>query len=1180
MDTDLSLIEISREDDSLLQQMPNDDASCSVYSSSFSPLCTLRPPKPSTRHLGFAVMEESERPRSSTCEENADKENANSIKPEMPKICIEPQQMKRKKKGVGYNLRKSLAWDKAFFTEEGVLDPVELSMISGNLNSLAGEKLSAIHEDGGESISEVPEQRNDVTNLPSCEEKLFKKLPVKATSGSKRAVAYSPQKHNGLAKTGSITSTTNSGLANSIVKNSIPGGHLRRSQLARPENNSRVQSSLSSRKAVASSAFPRHSGKSSTAKSTLPQAKRNVSKVATKQSSSIHVKAASERLQDQVNGPVHHVPSGDRGYSSKMEVPLLQTSENLDTQLPNVPIQTAKPSGLRMPSPSIRFFDQQPKSATSQNSVKNYIHPKNIPQLASAPSRIPYSVKILQDKRTPVVHDRPQHLVSNSPSGNSSMAFPALTDFSTSSHEKLEFYSMRETESRLYNCPTDGNSNIGQTMQNSSDGGGQDIEILEPCEANKQLSWDERNLKLDEDKSLLSLGSCGQKIKDGDKQLIDILGESRDADRRDHTQANTHGGIVLHNGDISMANAEETFMLSSEIDISFSDQPHSANASFNDISTLANQNKATGEPHKCVCAEKVGFISENKVDIMCKSDGSQVQDYSVGLKVGMEKSDVEDAANSVHDDSLTISGPVEDNKLVGNSKDVAGNYIEETDSLACQNMDHSLSSKREYLIESQDSYTDLHLRNDARLCDNTNDSNKELPIVVNDYQSKIATTEAGFVNLPASLPGAIFSTWKLEADHSMYVPASALEDENHPQIGNLIEHKDVEQNQFHPLVQKIFQVVSLPTFGANGQCSNETLTGNFKGVPGPDNKNMPIIQPQIIGSDTRDTNNYQTLVEDEHTDLAGGELDDANDMGQKMNFVQESTSHNSFFSNCTAKCELVIASDLVEQLGDHPDLQDCSVSNDIPIDKEQPLHNDNSFHESHVKCFDNNGRNSELAANIMLGGAEPDLHGNPDIVNRKTEQHGAQNILSDVMINDGIGSHLSTQLEVGESPRLIDEKIIESPIVDHDKETHPLTEVIHLESSSSYEEADPTLEDYNFNVQLQHHSESTSHPTTLSEGTLPPQERCNDNYKPNGLLIKPPTYAPPFSDEWLAAIEAAGEEILTLKSGAVQHSPPDKTAPEPGPWSPVKKRHNQEIGPFDCTKFTNTNTNVPHSSSQ
>ena len=50
----------------------------------------------------------------------SNKENVNSNnKPEVPKLSVEPQQMKRKKKGGGYNLRKSLAWDRAFFIEEG-----------------------------------------------------------------------------------------------------------------------------------------------------------------------------------------------------------------------------------------------------------------------------------------------------------------------------------------------------------------------------------------------------------------------------------------------------------------------------------------------------------------------------------------------------------------------------------------------------------------------------------------------------------------------------------------------------------------------------------------------------------------------------------------------------------------------------------------------------------------------------------------------------------------------------------------------------------------------------------------------------------------------------------------------------------------------------------------------------
>ena len=52
--------------------------------------------------------------------DGSNKENFNVEKAEALKLSVEPQQMKRKKKGGGYNLRKSLAWDRAFFTEEGI----------------------------------------------------------------------------------------------------------------------------------------------------------------------------------------------------------------------------------------------------------------------------------------------------------------------------------------------------------------------------------------------------------------------------------------------------------------------------------------------------------------------------------------------------------------------------------------------------------------------------------------------------------------------------------------------------------------------------------------------------------------------------------------------------------------------------------------------------------------------------------------------------------------------------------------------------------------------------------------------------------------------------------------------------------------------------------------------------
>ncbi|KAJ0987687.1 hypothetical protein J5N97_006043 [Dioscorea zingiberensis] len=82
------------------------------------------------------------------------------------------------------------------------------------------------------------------------------------------------------------------------------------------------------------------------------------------------------------------------------------------------------------------------------------------------------------------------------------------------------------------------------------------------------------------------------------------------------------------------------------------------------------------------------------------------------------------------------------------------------------------------------------------------------------------------------------------------------------------------------------------------------------------------------------------------------------------------------------------------------------------------------------------------------------------------------------------------------------------------------------------------------------------------------QEReHSDAVKSDAVPMKNQINAVPFSDEWLAAVESFGEEILELKTGPVQNSPPEKALPEPGPWSPVKRKA-QDIGPFDCTKYS------------
>lgn len=64
---------------------------------------------------------DADKPTYSSRDDVSNKENVHENKLGVTKINVEPQQMKKRKKGGGYNLRKSLAWDQAFFTEEGFL---------------------------------------------------------------------------------------------------------------------------------------------------------------------------------------------------------------------------------------------------------------------------------------------------------------------------------------------------------------------------------------------------------------------------------------------------------------------------------------------------------------------------------------------------------------------------------------------------------------------------------------------------------------------------------------------------------------------------------------------------------------------------------------------------------------------------------------------------------------------------------------------------------------------------------------------------------------------------------------------------------------------------------------------------------------------------------------------------
>ncbi|KAJ0084261.1 hypothetical protein Patl1_30785 [Pistacia atlantica] len=135
--------------------------------------------------------------------DSVNEENTSMNKPEVPKLSMEPQQMKRKKKGGGYNLRKSLAWNRAFFTEEGVLDPSELSLISGNIGKSRGEMLSVIDEDRRESLVGESE------DLTALEENLFKEPPASTIKEDRKSAGSSlPKKVASAGVNRNVASTS------------------------------------------------------------------------------------------------------------------------------------------------------------------------------------------------------------------------------------------------------------------------------------------------------------------------------------------------------------------------------------------------------------------------------------------------------------------------------------------------------------------------------------------------------------------------------------------------------------------------------------------------------------------------------------------------------------------------------------------------------------------------------------------------------------------------------------------------------------------------------------------------------------------------------------------------------------------------------------------------------------
>ncbi|KAL4313154.1 hypothetical protein GQ457_01G016800 [Hibiscus cannabinus] len=173
----LSLIDVSSEDD------------CLIGSPLCDPIIPLSSEKGSeTKTVRFAMDPEIVEISSGSHESHEE-----AVKAKVPSKS--PEQNKTSKNGK-YNLRKSLAWDSAFFTSEGFLEPEELSSMLGGNEKDQIQTLPGIQEDVNKSYDSLTTLDSETLTLESLEADLFEdvrasiqksnKVPVTANSSGKK----------------------------------------------------------------------------------------------------------------------------------------------------------------------------------------------------------------------------------------------------------------------------------------------------------------------------------------------------------------------------------------------------------------------------------------------------------------------------------------------------------------------------------------------------------------------------------------------------------------------------------------------------------------------------------------------------------------------------------------------------------------------------------------------------------------------------------------------------------------------------------------------------------------------------------------------------------------------------------------------------------------------------------
>ncbi|KAK8661134.1 hypothetical protein V6N13_052033 [Hibiscus sabdariffa] len=1219
---------------------------------------------------------------------NIDKENfdGSEHKSELQKLSLEPQKMKKKRKGGGYNLRKSLAWDRAFFTEEGVLNSTELSLISGNFSKLSGEKLLAIEEEPVESLS------IDSPDLQALEDNLFKELPC---NNSNTKVA------NKIANS-SLRQKSSSSASRSAVKQNVLSIHdvnrsgSKRSGCPRPVIPANVSTTKTAVKEPKISKVPAPKSGSSTTRSSpnLNKPKRNQSVQAVSAHRSIALTGSNKSTRSTQNDAKSSVPSKSQinklsatqpkrnvkssalaSHSSALSQHPLVTKPDNGLKVNQDPVvasghgsiyheavskkvasllqshchtggntqysqpQMAKPSGLRMPSPSLGFFTQSKANASHniQSSTQKCNNPKpNIPNLTKlgvlhSTFEIPTPSKKIHVVASDVAAIENSWTPSTKPSVPSS-ASSFCKDVGPNSRDSK----MRSVEVKAsctsYNHELTNNRQQSHTIDGS----------LKQQTENAEFQYSDNKLLLQSQSSEHVKLDCKREDLVIPRSPNHIGSEFKDPYFKSHglqvktgLKADDAGNELSGNGqNISLTEDFDLLPQLHSCEVN-SNNIHGSPIVYNDPISIHDNHEHSSKPSETECVKSCTFEDDQITSEIHKphiNDGALLKEVDpseeflsfnsvAGKGICPNISDC-NASNLERTNGLLHYG----DRIPGNDGTVGTTDL---------NQQSHVADAQKHSFECNLPFENSNCLQNALEANNLHahvDINKKLveqpplpdPCIVVET---VFQDNYGSHSTDCPLHGEIFSSEDVACQSEL--ANSGVPCKIPPTLQNCVQEMAE--------VVECLNVENEVSVSTDTQCNHDigllceaTSPKGLERIE-EDKVTWAITACDIgVSNDCQRSGNLDTReMDDSHSISPLGLVDVIKEPGEKIlschfnapgmltnslmdkqnELIQSSEAGNTFLDNPTLEaCHDLFSAErnfLVES--QNFDRNNCAdvgsrnkgsviqavegpdqsrVRTDEPSDNcaagDNEMTNGSFSKDAFLQSF-NDGISFDSCKINLFTSAE---NINFAVVENLNKPHELQNVVTVMPEPDKFGLSVTEEISSYVTINLSDKKHdgCNDMILPNNEQSCQVTSLNVGLSSLSEDQvsgAENTCKSQAF-FSLTEESISSIKTSDISSNESFLQEELNrlENDVPQELnssmthaeakgcaslveetgndrkqvapLVKPPLNAVPFSDEWLAAIEAAGEEILTMKSGAVQNSPTDKSLPEPGPWSPVQ----------------------------